>query len=249
MADPHAPYEPLDVPRPVADDVWIVDGPIVAMSLPLVSVPFPSRMTIVRLADGGLWLHSPTPPTDALVARIAALGPVRHLVSPNRLHYASIGAWKARVPEATAWASPGVRERAASQRIAAPFDADLGEEPPPVWAGQLDQLVFRGSWFVDEVTFFHRPSRTLVLTDLIQNFEPERLAQPWRAIFGAAGATAPDGRTPLDFRLTFLGRHADARACRDRMLAWAPERVLLAHGRWYDRDGEAELRRALRWLG
>jgi hypothetical protein len=32
------------------------------------------------------------------------------------------------------------------------------------------------------------------------------------------------------------------------MIAWQPEKVVMAHGRWYERDGVAELRRAFRWL-
>jgi hypothetical protein len=32
------------------------------------------------------------------------------------------------------------------------------------------------------------------------------------------------------------------------MLAWQPERVVLSHGKWYEHDGVAELRRAFRWL-
>jgi hypothetical protein len=32
------------------------------------------------------------------------------------------------------------------------------------------------------------------------------------------------------------------------MLDWDPERIIIAHGRWYDRDGGAELRRAFRWI-
>jgi hypothetical protein len=32
------------------------------------------------------------------------------------------------------------------------------------------------------------------------------------------------------------------------MIGWAPERIILAHGRWYPRDGVAELERAFRWV-
>jgi hypothetical protein len=32
------------------------------------------------------------------------------------------------------------------------------------------------------------------------------------------------------------------------ILAWHPQRVILAHGRWYERDGAAELKRAFSWL-
>ncbi|HEX6613066.1 MAG TPA: DUF4336 domain-containing protein [Rhodanobacteraceae bacterium] len=241
-------YEPVNVLKPVAPDVWIADGPIVRMAAPLgMSAPFTTRMTVVRQGDGGLWCHSPIAPDEALFAAIDALGPVRHLVSPNKLHYAHISAWKARYPEALAWASPGVRERAVSQRIAVRFDRALEDAPPPEWSADLDQLFFRGSRVFTEAVFLHRAGATLILTDLIENFEAPKLTRGMRAIARFGGVLDPDGKTPLDMRFTFRDRAA-ARECLRRMLAWHPQRVILAHGRWYARDGEAELRRAFRWL-
>src|SRR5690348_12878440 len=213
------------------------------------SAPFPTRMTVVRLPDGGLWCHSPIAPDTALFEAVDALGPVRHLVSPNKIHYTYIAAWKQRYPQAVAWASPGVRERAASQCIEAPFDADLEDAAPPAWAGTLDQLRFKGSRAIEEVVFLHRPSATLVLADLIENFEADRLDAPMRWIARLGGVLAPAGKTPLDMRLTYLGHKAEARACFERMLGWRPQRILLAHGRCFMQDGEAELRRAFAWLG
>lgn len=242
-------YAPLGEPHAIADGLWVVDGPIERMPYLVGSIPFPTRMTVVRLPDGGLWCHSPVALDDALRARIDALGEVRHLVSPNRIHYAHIGAWQRAWPDAVAWASPGVRERAASQGIAVHFDRDLGDAPPAEWAASIDQLVFRGSRFMDEVVFFHRASRTLVLADLIENFEPARLSPWWRLLMRLAGSADPDGKLPIDLRSTFIGRKPIARACRERMMAWRPQRVLLAHGRCYLENGEAELRRAFRWLG
>jgi hypothetical protein len=32
------------------------------------------------------------------------------------------------------------------------------------------------------------------------------------------------------------------------MIAWNPEWVIVAHGRWYERHGAQELRRAFRWV-
>ena len=132
-------YEPINTLKPVAPDIWIADGPVVRMAAPFgMSAPFPTRMTIVRLRDGTLWCHSSIAPDDGLFVEIDALGPVRHLVSPNLLHYASIAAWKRRYPDALAWASPGVRRRAASQKIAVAFDADLADAPPEAWTGEID---------------------------------------------------------------------------------------------------------------
>jgi hypothetical protein len=241
-------YEPLNILKPVASGLWLVDGPAIRMAVPGGHLPFPTRMTVARLADGGLWCHSPIAPDEALFRAIDALGPARHLVSPNMLHYAHIAAWKQRYPDAVAWASPGVRERAARQRIAVTFDAELGDTPPPAWADTLDQLHFRGSRVLEEIVFLHRDSGTLILTDLIENFEPSRLPRGMRLLVRLAGSLDPDGKAPLDMRLTYLGRKRVARACLQRMLAWRPRRVILAHGRCYLQGGEAELRRAFRWL-
>jgi len=240
-------YEPINTLKPVAPGLWLVDGSIVRMAALGGSAPFTTRMTVARLADGGLWCHSPIAPDRALFAAIDALGPVRHLVSPNKLHYAYIAAWKRRYPDAVAWASPGVRERAASQKIEVSFDAELGEAPTPAWAAEFDQLHFRGSRVFEEVVFLHRASATLILTDLIENFEAARLGTAMRWIARLGGVLDPDGKTPLDMRFTFRDRAA-ARACLQRVMDWRPQRVILAHGRCYLDHGEAELRRAFRWL-
>jgi pimeloyl-ACP methyl ester carboxylesterase len=74
-----ATYPPLNVPKAIAEGVWIVDsGPMNAMGLKL-----PVRMTIFRLQDGDLLLHSPTPFSAEVATAVGALGRVRHLVAPN----------------------------------------------------------------------------------------------------------------------------------------------------------------------
>jgi hypothetical protein len=241
-------YTPLNMLKPIAASIWIVDGPIVHMAALGMRTPFPTRMTVVRLADGGLWCHSPIAPDEALFAAIDALGPVRHLVSPNLLHYAHIAAWKRRYPQALAWASPGVRERAATQHIEVHFDADLDDAPPPDWAATIDQLRFRGSRVMQEIVFLHRASNTLIVADLIENFETSKLPAPMRWMARLGGVLDPDGKAPLDMRLTYLGHRATARACLARILAWQPQRVILAHGRCYLDNASAELARAFRWL-
>ncbi|MFC5438278.1 DUF4336 domain-containing protein [Rhodanobacter umsongensis] len=241
-------YAPLNTLKPVAAGIWIVDGPIVHMAALGMRAPFPTRMTLVQLADGGLWCHSPVAPDEALFAALDALGPVRHLVSPNLLHYAHIAAWKQRYPRAVAWASPGVRERAASQRMKVHFDADLDDAPPPDWVATIDQLRFRGSRVMQEFVFLHRASASVIVADLIENFEAAKLPTPMRWMARLGGVLDPDGKAPLDMRLTYVGHKEAARACLARMLAWQPQRVIMAHGRCYLDNAAAELDRAFRWL-
>lgn len=241
-------YEPINTLKAVAENIWIADGPIVRMAMYGTRIPFPTRMTIVRLNHGDLWCHSPIELTPELQQQLDALGPVKHLISPNKIHYAHIGSWAKAYPSAIAWASPGVRERASQQKINVEFQADLQDEPPPDWATELDQLIFRGSRFMDEVVFFHRASSTLILTDLIENFEPQKVPWQYRWMLAIGGNVDPDGKTPRDLQFTFRGNKEQARQCFQQMLAWNPQKVIVAHGRWYEENGTDELNRAFRWL-
>ncbi len=242
------PYEPIGTLKPVADDLWIVDGPVIEMGyLAGSTLPFTTRMTIIRLPDGGLWVHSPTPTTPGLRAEIDALGKVRHIVAPNRLHYWWVGDWRETYPQARTYAAPNVRENARKHGRFFEYDTELEEEAAPAWAGAIDQILVPGG-FLTEVDFFHRRSRTLILTDLIENFEPQRIRSAiLRFLVRLSGAAAPDGSMPIDLRLTFLLHRKQVRAAMKKMLGWEPERVILAHGAWYDSDARARLRHAFRW--
>jgi hypothetical protein len=239
-------YEPIDRLKTAAEDVFIVDGPVIGMGYMGLSIPFTTRMTIVRLADGRLWVHSPTPLTRELEAEISALGVPAFLIAPNRLHYWWIGEWKARFPQARAYAAPGARKAAAARFSG--FDADLARDPPPEWRDAFAQYLLPGL-FLTEVDFLHRASGTLILTDLIENFEASHIScAGWRLAAKLAGPLDPDGKPPHDLALNFLWRRHEVRAEIARMLADAPQRIILAHGRCYDRDAPTELRRALRRL-
>jgi hypothetical protein len=97
-----------------------------------------------------------------------------------------------------------------------------------------------------EFDFLHRRTRTLVLADLIENFEPAKLSSRWqRWLTQLAGA---DGEMPRDMRVTFRKHRDELRAAVETMIGWHPERIILAHGRWFTEHGEQELRRAFRWL-
>lgn len=240
----YAPYDPLETLKPFAEDVWIVDGQEIGMSFLRLTFPFPTRMTVVRLPSGDLWLHSPIAFSEALARSIADLGPVRHLTAPNTLHYSCIASWRDHFLNARTYAAPGLARRAKS---ALTFEETLDEASPAAWEGAFDQCVTQGS-VLTEVDFFHRPSRTLILTDLIENFEPDRVRNAaLRWLIRLAGAADPDGKAPPDMRLNFFGNRPEVRRSAQRMLTWEPERIILSHGRCYEANGVAELRRAFRW--
>lgn len=235
-------YPPLDVPKPIADGIWIVDsGPMTAMGLSL-----PIRMTIVRLPNGDLLLHSPTPFSADLAKTVEAIGPVRHLVAPNIAHWTFLSAWQRAYPDATTWGAPGLRDRAQVRASNVRIDVDLGDAPPDVWSDTIDQGVVTGGAGFAEVWFFHRPTRTLLLVDLIENLEPEKLPLVERLLMQAAAATR--GTTARYLRLPVRLGGKDARQAIRSIVDLKPDRVIFAHGRTFDRDGAARLRHGFAWM-
>ncbi len=240
-----ATYPPLDVLKPVAEGVWIVDsGPLRILGMPL-----PVRMTVIRLGDGSLWLHSPTRYDADLHRALAALGPIRHLVAPNIAHWTFLKDWQTHCPEALTWAAPNLRQRGQVRRSGLKIDRELADASPPEWDADLRQIVVPGGLGFREVAFFHGRSRTLVLTDLVLNLEAAKMPALLRPVLRLAGMTAPDGKPPPYLRLVIkLRRAAAARAAAD-LVALNPAVVIFAHGLWFAQGGTERLRRSVRWLG
>ncbi len=244
MSDPgYCPYEPQSQLLSVADDLWIVDGPEIGYRFAGLTLPCPTRMTVVRIGSD-LWLHSPTSISTALKEQLDALGTVTWLIAPNSFHYSHIAAWAAAYPAAECHVSPDLMPRF----IDLPRSALPLEEAPPVrWGSVLDQRqVDLGSF--TETIFFHRPSATLIVTDLLQNFEADRVVNPvMRLILKVGGSIGPAGTTSIDIRLPAWRQRSRLRAVLEQLIAWGPRRIILSHGKCYDADIEAELRRAFRW--
>lgn len=238
-------YLPINVLKPLAPEIWMVDGPTIQFGVTGFKMPFPTRMIVIRMVDGGLFVHSPTALTEGLRKEIEALGPVRHVIAPNRIHYWWIPTWRQAYPDAHIWLAPHVRERAGDH-----IDFETEQLTGPTgypWDGEIETLPVE-SRYMTEVVFFHRASRTLVLTDLIENFEGNKIGPLMRCMACLGGVLDPHGSMPRDMRLTFLGRRKELKAVIEQMIALVPERVIIAHGRWYASSGTEELRRAFAWL-
>jgi hypothetical protein len=225
---------------PLGEDLWLADGPVVRF---LGNFPYPTRMAVARLRDGGLWLWSPVEWNEPLAKELEALGPVSHLVAPNKIHHLYLGGWAERHPEARLYAAPGL----ARKRQDLTFHAELGDAPDPAWTEDIDQTIFRGSLFIEEVVFFHRKSGVALVCDLIQRFDPATLSG-WRgALMRIDGLVGPDGSTPREWRASFLRRGGARRALRTA-LDWDPKRLVIAHGTLPEENGREALERGLRWL-
>lgn len=208
--------------RPITANVWVYEQPF-----SLFGVRVGVRSTLIRLEDGRLWLHSPGPVDDALAAEIDALGPVAAVVAPNLFHHLYAGAAAKRWPDATLYATPGL-----SQKQPALSGAEaLAERPPELWRHQLDQVLIGGMPKANEQVFFHRESKTLIVSDLLFNLRNSdhwwtRTFMGWNGAYGALAVSR--------FFKSNIKDASAARAGADRVLQWDFKRVILAHGEVLD---------------
>ncbi len=226
-------YPPLNTLKPVATGLWIIDGPAVACR----GLPISTRATVAQLANGMLWVHSPTELDAPLQAALDALGPVRHIVAPNWHHDVFLAKWKMAYPKAKVWGVP----RDPGQGTGVDFDRPLGSRTP--WQEEIDHLIIGGSRRYREAAFFHRASATLILADLIHNIETARMPVWARPLIWLAGSDDSDGKMPYLMRRTYRNSAELADAV-EAMIAWRPGALILSHGRWFKRGATEELERA-----
>jgi hypothetical protein len=198
-------------------------------------------MTVIRLPDRNLLLHSPIAPTPELVREVEALGPVAFLIAPNRFHHLSIGKWLETHPEALVYVAPGLEEKRSDLKIA----RVLTGEPEAGWVETLDQVLVEGLPLVNEVVFHHRASKILIATDLAFNVGSSS-PLPTRAVFRLARAYGSLSPTLLE-RLMLRDRAAFRRSL-ERILDWPFERVIVAHGEVSESGGREQLERGYAWV-
>jgi hypothetical protein len=219
--------------------LYWADGPTVSF----LGFPYPTRMAVVALSSGGVWVWSPIALTEELVDAVEAIGPVRFIVSPNKIHHLFLQEWAERWPDARLFAPPGLARRKPALR----FHAELTDAPDPAWAQDIDQVIFRGSLAMEEVVFFHRPSRTAIVCDLIQRHPPAAMSG-WKGMLMRLDSLVGDhGSTPREWRASFL-RRGPARSARKKVLDWNPERLLIAHGECVQTQAAGVIKSALSWI-
>jgi hypothetical protein len=217
-----------------AEDVWTVARP-----QRFWGVETGTRMTIVRLSDGGLFVHCPVA-LDAETRRaVDALGPVRAVVASSLYHHLYVGQWMETYPGASFSPCPGLERKRADLR----WGRALGDEPEKIWEADLDQAAFTAR-FEREVVFFHRKTRTLVSADVLLNLS----THPARMTRLVAFLMGNNGPGKGYFERIAVRDWALGRKQVDRILDWDIDGVVLAHGALLAHDGRDAVRAAYTWL-
>ena len=227
---------------PIATNLWTTAQPLRFLGLEV-----GARMSVVRLSDGELVLISPVSLTEGLGDRLDELGTVAHIIAPNLFHHLFMGQAQARYPQAKVWGVEGLAEKRPDLKLDALLNA-AGS-----FAGDLDYLPFkgfevilpRGIAAVNETVFFHRPSRTLILTDIAFNFDDSSSlgTQLAARVLGSYNSLKP---TLLEKWGTRDRVKVEASVW--QVLAWDFERVVPAHGSVINVGGKAAFQAGYEWF-
>lgn len=233
----------------LAPNLWIVDQRYLGSAAgPARRIG--SRMTVIKLANGGLFLHSPTKLDDETKQALDSIGEVRSVVAPSRAHHLFVGDYIKEWPSAKLYGPPGlvgdikdIRARSGA-RPDLKLDAVLGDQPQAEWAADMEQHLFKGAPWLNEVVFFHRPTRTVIFTDLVFNV-PADFKDAWffYTIVGARGRFGPHRLIRRAIRNRKAARESVA-----RVLEWDFDRVIVTHGDVLESGGHAKFAAAYAYL-
>ena len=219
--------------------IYIVEYPIRFAGMDIFS-----RMTIVRLENNKLWVHSPCKFDPELKSEIDRLGDIAYIIAPGNFHHLFVPELQSAYPDAETFLCPGLERK----RADLDFDWILGNHPDPRWEQEFEQVAIQGTRIINEVAFLHKSTRTLILVDLIENIgddythEAGRLLKFWwKAVFHMWNKPKPAPEYQLGW-----GDKDVVKKGLEKILSWDFERIILAHGNLIETDAKGIATKAWR---
>ena len=207
----------------IKDQIWILEYPIRFAAMDLFG-----RMTIIKLENGDLLIHDPCKIDQALQSEIDKIGEVKYIVAPGTYHHLFVTDFQQQYPNAETFLCPGLEKK----RPDIQFEWILGNKPDHRWENEIDQILIQGTRFISEVVFFHKPSKTLILVDLLENIGDDfqhpvslLLRFWWKLVYKMWN----NPKAAPEYQMGW-GRKDIVKQGLDKILSWPSERIILAHG-------------------
>ena len=228
---------PYSLEAYIPEKIYIVEYPIHYGGLDLFS-----RMTLVRLDDRKLWVHSPCQLDTRLKSEIDRLGDVAYIIAPGNFHHLYVSDFQKYYPDAETFLCPGLEKKRQDLK----FDWILGNHPDPRWNSEFCQVVIQGTRIISEVAFVHKNTRTLVLVDLLENIGDDYTHEAglllkfwWKVVFKMWN----NPKAAPEYQLGWGDKDVVKKGL-EKILSWDFDRIILAHGNLIESNAKAVLIKA-----
>jgi hypothetical protein len=218
---------------PLAKDLWLI-----RYKMSKLGADLRRNVTVIRLNSGKLVIHSTGPFTAADIAAISGLGTPTWLVDSMLAHdtFAKVG--REAFPNIAYFAPPGFMPGIPTESL---------KTVPGEWGSELRVLEISGMPSFQEYAFFHAPSRTLIVADLVFNFGPgESGLTKFLLKLAVLGDHHPGVSRP--FKMAVKDKQAFARS-KAAILEWDFNRVIVGHGEVIESGGKKKVAAALAEAG
>ncbi len=203
--------------------IYIVEYPIRFAGMDLFS-----RMTIVKLSNGKLWVHSPSKLDNELKAEVDSIGDVAYILAPGNYHHLNFTEFQSAYPNAETYLCPSLE----SKRPDISFDWILGNRPDPRWENAFEQVVIHGTKIINEVAFYHQSTKTLILVDLIENIGDDYTHEAglllqfcWKIVLNMWN----NPKAAPEYQMGWGDRSAVKKSL-SQILEWDFDKIIMAHG-------------------
>ncbi len=218
--------------------IWIKEYPI-----HYACTQFNSRMTVVRLSNGNLFIHSPCEIDQQTKTAIETLGKVDFIVAPGSYHHLHVSSAQRAFPEAETFICPGIETKNPQLE----FDWLLGDRADKRWADDFEQVLVRGNKYIWEVAFFYKPTRTLILVDLIENFTNATKGVNWllKLWFKVVYRMWANPKPAPEYQMGWKDKQAASKSL-NKILSWDFESIIVSHGELIEGNAKDVARQAWR---
>ena len=207
----------------IKDQIWILEYPVRFAGMDIFG-----RTTIIRLENGDLIVHDPCKIDDSTKKEIDEIGKVKYIVAPGSYHYLFVTDFQKKYPNAETFICSGLERK----RPEIKFDWILGNKPDHRWGDTFDQVLVQGTKIIWEVAFYHKPSRTLILVDLLENIGDDYKHEAglllqfwWKAVLRMWNNPKPAPEYQMGW-----GNKEIVKIALEKILSWDAKRVIISHG-------------------
>ncbi|UOF02810.1 DUF4336 domain-containing protein [Bdellovibrio reynosensis] len=205
---------------PVGTNIWVAEG---VATFPG-GFKMPGRMTVIRLENSELMVISPIAVTEDLIKEVNHLGEVKHVIAPNGMHHLFFKDFALNYPKAETWGPLDLH----AKRSDIKFTKNLSDLDMHPWKQEVEVFsVKANSPVFEEITFFHKLSGSLIVTDLFFNWHkfPNAFYKLFSKINGAY----------KKLEITKIGRKSfthtiSLKGFLNQVQQWNPKTLIIAHG-------------------